>query len=79
MGAGFQFPVRTKVRPGGESTESEPLDQCPVTRPRPLRFVEKNLMKMEISETSEAFIRRKRVQYPWTDAWAGSEALVPSW
>ena len=37
--------------PGGESAKSEPLDQWPVTRPGPLRFVEKNPTKMEISET----------------------------
>ena len=37
--------------PGGESAKSEPLDQWPVTRPGPLRFVEKNPTKTEISET----------------------------
>ena len=37
--------------PGGKSAKSEPLDRWPVTRPGPLRFVEENPTKTEISET----------------------------
>ena len=35
--------------------------------------------KMESSETSQVFIRRKRVRYVWIDTWADSERVVPSW
>ena len=45
-----------------------------MTRPWPFGFTERIPTKTESSETSEVFIRSKKVQYMWMDTWADSES-----
>ena len=63
-----------RLRPGhgGENTKSYPLDQQ--QGPGSLALQKKIPTDMGSSETSEVFIRRKRVQYVWIDTKADLES-----